>query len=155
MITIQNLPEQKLSDLFESVLYDLERAEANEISINMSYYSNSEFCTVCLGGAAVCGFMSDYSKDTLKQISDGIEITEAERFRLVDMARMFDSFRRGSLHEVWTYYNNFSLKKLNRDKMRNVINEIGDLEYFAYYPDMRKLRSTIRRFITVLTKHEL
>jgi hypothetical protein len=113
MITIQNLPEQKLSDLFESVLYDLERAEANEISINMSYYSNSEFCTVCLGGAAVCGFMSDYSKDTLKQISekvfsrngfeglrldspekvkvDGIEITEAERFRLVDMARMFDS----------------------------------------------------------------
>lgn len=51
MITIQNLPEQKLSDLFESVLYDLERAEANEISINMSYYSNSEFCTVCLGGA--------------------------------------------------------------------------------------------------------
>jgi hypothetical protein len=177
MITIQNLPEQKLSDLFQSVLYDLKRAENNGVRINMSYYVSNELCTVCLGGAAVCGFMSDYTKDTLEQVRtgifngdgfrdlnihssekvkvDGIEITEKERLKLIYMALMFDCFRRGSLHAMLMYYNYLSNGKVSSNKIIDIIEDYSEPDCFYSYPDMKKLKKSIQRFIKVLIKHKL
>lgn len=60
-ITLENLHKTKLSDLVESVVYDIERVQRHGFEIDMTWWTNKSNgkCCVCLGGAAACGFLPD------------------------------------------------------------------------------------------------
>lgn len=118
VITPANLYKQKLSTLFYSVYEDLTRMIKLGIGINMeSWASASEKkCSVCLGGAAVMGFIPSkcINKESLKEAQsfiteysslgqmsiDGVEFSWTQKRKLYSMARMFNCFRLGDRKSV-------------------------------------------------------
>lgn len=144
-ITPQNLHRQKLSDIFESVYYDLLRMKDLGIGIKMSTYIDverkegsrkPEICSVCLGGAAVCGFLRDdqmqvpplkvnsFLSDISKLAADRNKVVAN---RLESMANMFDDFRSCGLRNICTYAAEFLDKMIWTDDDQRKLN--SDFRY--------------------------
>lgn len=117
LITAANLPDQLMSTLFRSVVDDVTRARSVGIGINMSSWSDT--CTVCLGGAAVLGFLpTEKMKEHVKEVEgviaydcyslDGIKFKSDETIRLTEMANMFNYFRKGDISLALRYFNDMT-----------------------------------------------
>ena len=110
-ITLKNLKNVKLSDLVESVVYDIERMERFGFQINMANWFNN--CGVCLGTAAACGFLPAKVIKKMKHkgycASDIVEIVNNKHEKEVgNMIQLFNSLREGHMFNVSCYFFNMS-----------------------------------------------
>lgn len=116
MITIENLHEQKLSDFMESLISDIEYSRSCGFKINMEHWIVSEgpkggkICSVCLGGAALCGFLDNLCDLKVKhhlvrgEVSSRISKGSFNKERLLsNMALSLDYFRRGVFNTFFNY----------------------------------------------------
>lgn len=91
-ITQDNFHEVPLSDLIESVLYDIDSARKAGLGIDMSaYVQHNLTCTVCLGGAAVLGFLG-HGQRALSRLNWMMRSTDGDE-RLRRLAYFFDNLR--------------------------------------------------------------
>lgn len=145
-ITPKNLHRQKMSTLFESVLQDLKLMKRKGIKIDMNHWTNvnsKNVCTVCLGGAAISGFLpsqhcnvqfipklvngviyrSSFATDNLKV--NGLDLSPIEQQRLDHMSAMFNAWRADTLEEVVDHYSSIKAKDSQQifwkiDKIRKI-----------------------------------
>ena len=174
-ITKSNLHKVKMSDLFESVLDDISRVRKLRIGIDMGDFfipgDHLKHCYVCLGGAAICGFIPDLTPTSLQEADrkildywytpggkvDGTRFTEKQARRLKKMAYMFDSFRSGEIGDVFYNYESFSINNVPIHIKGKVDSEYitesftGEVEG----EDLRDLRAAIKRFVKILRKYRL
>lgn len=162
IITPANLPEQKMSTLFWSVLEDIKKTIHHGIKINMDSWCNTsrKICTVCLGGAACLGFIADkdINKDVISEVHnvyfgknkiDGIIFTENQRRNIQHMMDMFNMFRIGNYTTMVYCYNQFSKKG-----MPNLLSVL-DIPKFSGITDVIDLENAIKKFATYLEQHNL
>ena len=163
-ITPANLHKQKLSDIFESVLYDIDLVTKRGIKIYMDSWAGCRdgVCTVCLGGAAVCGFKPDNPESlindetNLAKILNGPHQTDVSR-----MEFMFDSFRDGDADHI-AYEAKFLLRKSEKwaSELLDVINSFFDEDHFTRYiglvegDELKRLKNDIKRFVKLLRKNK-
>lgn len=148
-ITVKNLPEQKLSYVILQVIEDINRVIKFGYIIDMSVFVDSRrgLCSVCLGGAAVMGFVPDervkrnYNElDELVTTGVNEGISEDEQKRLRHLAYTFDDIREGNIdgainnwnhiaavHPIWNHFSRTSDKiTANLEKH---IDEYGTTEF--------------------------
>lgn len=170
LITVENLHKQKLSDVFESVLDDINRVTKKGIGLNMGAWVSPENCTVCLGGAAISGFLTpkcldiNYANELYMEVGngefkvDGVTATDKQSDRLQSMMFMFDSWRNGFTHLTFDYWEevtnkHLSLKAVNKTKLDWEKAEC--IKNFRGFTDKDKLSKSIRVFVVILRKHGL
>jgi hypothetical protein len=147
IITPDNLPEQKLSDVMESCITDVDSALKRGIKIDMGrwidYNRHGNICCVCLGGAALLGF-------GFKCVSD----IEGD-YRVLQLRHMLDRFR---LKDKYSFYSS----------TRNLFHLNLPMQVLDWFPDnsvpyrgqlnkkeIDRLRREILDFVDLLRKHKL
>lgn len=170
IITPENLHLQKLSDVFESVLVDLNGLKAKKLVLDMGSWTNiysEELCTVCLGGAAICGFLPVINKEILKDVSDliiygykkinGFTFERKVADRLENMAMMFDAFRYNNIRDVLHYWEKISNTSTSSDIVVKIFNEYKGNSYsgFMHNSELKNLKADIKDFIKTLRSHKL
>lgn len=167
-ITIDNLIKTKMSDLFESVLFDLKRVKDNGVDIDMNHWVNAndfnKKCTVCLGAAAVCGFIPDINRQSLNQIEDnilgerggkvdGTSFTKNEAVLLSNMMEMFNYFRSASIWSTIDVFNRFSYTVISTETQRLIVTTYKQSFFKGKQNNLNPLKKKITEFVSVLRKH--
>lgn len=136
-ITVKNLPSQKLSDVILSVVPEIERVQKFGYTIDMDDWIWSDedvsVCSVCLGGAAIMGFVPDgriknrYSS-LAHLIEEGVNegITEQEQEMLNELARMFNELRYGSIQNALVLWNQIAADPVEVSNEYDVALKIKD-----------------------------
>lgn len=146
MITIKNLHEQKLSDLMESLLFDIQRSLDCGFKIDMGSWvetnEDGKACTVCLGGAALCGFVPDLCNYDFEfggksSVINKLTDNGKERYNIDLMTSALNSFRVARFFAFFEQMKSFllPLKGVSYTKL----DHLGD-EY------LMKLRSEGRQY---------
>lgn len=170
-ITVDNLHEHKISDIVESVIEDIQFVGKHGIGIDMSTYVTSEngkVCTVCLGGAAIMGFIPDNrvhgtymsSWDLIKHgVNEGA--TAEQMGRVLSMSRMFDSLRVRSYLSFSSYAHevNNSFPEWFGHEDHPALIELNNLHktFFGIISDkeMKELKRYIESVVRILRKYKL
>jgi hypothetical protein len=161
LITPENLADVKMSDLVESVLDDLDYVKDMGYGLDMSSFIDTKECTVCLGGAAVCGFMP---KKEIKKLSKRGStklanltnmISRKHSDALYQMAQMFDNLRMLDINGAIYHYEVFS-NFLVEDSglVAHEIEEIIDTEgipKFSFTIDAEELK-LLKKYLKIVVR---
>lgn len=124
-ITVKNLPEQKLSQVILKVIEDLDRVQKFGYKIDMSNWietstNDNDTCIVCLGGAAVMGFVPDERvkvnyAELEELIVSGVNegISTKEEYMLKDLAYMFNELRTGNMVPTVEFWNKIAVEPID------------------------------------------
>lgn len=131
-ITVKNLPEQKLSYVILKVIEDVARVIKFGYTIDMSEFVHIDEnkCAVCLGGAAVMGFVPDERMkgeydDLWNLVLVGVNegISEEEERKLRNLAYTFDSIREGDIAGAIENWNHVAINPIP-EPIRQTSNKI-------------------------------
>lgn len=174
-ITLSNIHEFKLSDIIESVIYDLQLAMKHNVNIDMSTYIEVKpCCTVCLGGAAACGFIG-FDKESIQLthniIYPDLDSFEKEKFEkfykvsikeaenILDYIRwLFNELRVKSFDAVFYQYNRLTGKNIKlSSNVENKLYNVGQNFYGELSKEeiKNKLIPTLEKYVTILCKEKL
>jgi hypothetical protein len=146
-ITIDKLGQTPLSDLIESVLYDLDRCIAHGVVLDMArFFTRDNICSACLGGMALLGFMDDMylnkeyfphdHKEALKYIAADKQKSADTMMRLFDATTCKAMILHTPLGEIC------DLSKLKQDKAWDIIYNWHLLYPVGFYGYMSEERLT-------------
>ena len=110
-IELKDLNRTKMSDLIRSVILDTDRMKKLGFRLDMDKWFTG--CTVCLGGAAACGFLPDSKiKEMVKELFGynnptdlATEVNHGKEEEVAAMIYMFNFIRRGFITCAIQEYN--------------------------------------------------
>src|SRR3954463_3653288 len=139
IITINELGHTTLSDLIESVIYDIDRCIEHGIALDMARFftRNDVECSACLGGMSVLGFIPSMylewryfppnAEYALKLAAAG------NRKGLDTMMRFFDALRCKSRPQYTPLSEICNLGPLKQDTVWEIIYLWEELNPIGYY----------------------
>ena len=142
---MNKLPD-KLSDLIELSITDLEKCEASpdyRIDMEVWHTYRSENCYVCLAGAVMSQTLD---RDTKHDINWSSEVDSE--------LRALDSIRRGDLQRALMYFKALTIQEAY-DQFEDVIKNVDPIEYAAYEINPEQFKQYLRKVANKLREYNL